>query len=215
MRRLLVTVRSRTTYVMPNRSHGFSATPTYHAWRNMIDRCEKRSTINFQDYGGRGIKVCSRWRESFAAFLEDMGPKPSPGRTSSLDRIDNDGNYEPGNVRWATRIEQARNKRNNRLITINGITRCAAEWCEVSGVPWSMAKSRLRRGWSEERTFSEPPKIKGERNSMAKLTDDAVREIRSLYGDGGVSHRELGEKFGVCGSVIGQVVNRSRWKHVD
>jgi hypothetical protein len=81
----------------------------YTTWRAMIDRCTNRRNAAWRYYGGRGIRVCKRWLASFPAFLADVGPRPSPER--SIDRIDNDGNYEPGNVRWATRIEQNRNKR--------------------------------------------------------------------------------------------------------
>jgi hypothetical protein len=82
----------------------------YNAWANMINRCENPRNKFFSNYGGRGIKVCAEWRESFARFLSDMGKRPSPGH--SLDRIKGDGNYTPLNCRWATRVEQNRNRRN-------------------------------------------------------------------------------------------------------
>ena len=82
--------------------------PLYTTWRGMIDRCTRPSCPNFYRYGGRGIRICDRWRNNFAAFLADIGPRPSPRHT--LDRIDNDGNYEPRNVRWATREEQMGNQ---------------------------------------------------------------------------------------------------------
>ena len=88
---------------------GFSRFPEYVVWAGMIARCEYQKGQNFHRYGGRGITVCERWRKSFLAFLEDMGRRPAPHLT--LDRINNDGNYEPGNVRWATRKEQMSNRR--------------------------------------------------------------------------------------------------------
>lgn len=97
-------VRARAT------THGHTASPTYTAWANMIQRCKNARNKRFKDYGGRGIKVCDRWH-GFTVFLADMGEKP-PGLT--LDRIDNDGNYEPGNCRWATAAEQRANKRARR-----------------------------------------------------------------------------------------------------
>ena len=88
--------------------HGGKGTTEYIAWKNMRKRCSSKSYVYYSHYGGRGIKVCDRWATSFPNFLEDMGKKPSPNH--SLDRIDNDGNYEPSNCRWATKQEQSRNQ---------------------------------------------------------------------------------------------------------
>lgn len=93
---------------------GRNSTATYCVWTSMIQRCENPKSKNFARYGGRGIRVCDRWRDSFEAFLSDMGEKPTSSR-SSIDRIDVNGNYEPSNCRWATPAEQGRNRRNNVL----------------------------------------------------------------------------------------------------
>lgn len=101
-----------------NRTHGKSATPEYHAWHDMGRRCYNHKNQHYKDYGGRGISVCEQWRNSFETFLQDVGLRPTNKHT--LDRIDNDGNYQPGNVRWATQKEQSANKRYRRSNT--GIT---------------------------------------------------------------------------------------------
>lgn len=100
-----------------NATHGMSKTPTYKSWMMMRIRCTNPSYDAYSYYGGRGIKVCDRWLDSFENFLEDMGVRPS-GMT--LDRIDSDGNYEPSNCRWATRKEQVENRLNNVILDVNG-----------------------------------------------------------------------------------------------
>jgi hypothetical protein len=118
--------------------------PERTIWNSMKARCGNPRNAAFSRYGGRGISVCARWRDSFECFLADMGARPSPQH--SLDRIDVDGNYEPGNVRWATCVEQARNKRSSRLVSIDGVTRTVAEWAELNGVDPHPIYHRLDRG---------------------------------------------------------------------
>jgi hypothetical protein len=122
-------------------------TPEYTAWVNMISRCENPKLKHFAIYGGRGIRVCERWRDSYENFLADMGRRPSSGH--SLDRIDGDGNYEPGNCRWATYTEQQRNRGNNVRVTIGGESMTLPEWEERTGIGRSTIKQRIAAGRSE------------------------------------------------------------------
>lgn len=131
---------------MPSPTHRKSGTRTYRIWQLMKNRCHNPDAERFPYYGARGITVCDRWRGSFAAFLADMGEAPDG---TSIDRIDNGGNYEPGNCRWATKTEQNRNTRQNRLLTIFGVTKCVAEWAEESGTRADRIFSRLWNGWPE------------------------------------------------------------------
>lgn len=140
------------------RRQGKKVSAEYNIWVLMIQRCYTPTNNVYHYYGGRGIQVCDRWRESFSAFLDDMGRKPSPRH--SLDRKDNSLGYSPENCRWATRIEQGRNRRNNRLITINGETRTLSEWAELSGVDRSTIGRRLNHGWPSERLLEAARPIK-------------------------------------------------------
>lgn len=130
------------------------SSPTYAAWRRLNAYCNNKNNIHYADYGGRGITVCERWRR-FENFLEDMGV--SPGREFSIDRIDNNGGYSKENCRWATYRQQQRNRRSNRLITLNGVTKTCMEWAEDYGIPPSRLYNRLWWGWEPERALTEPP----------------------------------------------------------
>jgi len=121
-------------------THGKSKTAEYGVWRKMRGRCESPSDARHSYYGARGINVCERWK-SFEAFLADMGERPSP--LHSLDRINVDGNYEPGNCRWATRKEQNRNTRRNVFITFQGEKRIVSEWAEKLGINYQTLCTRL------------------------------------------------------------------------
>ena len=126
----------------------------YSAWRAMISRCYAANNIRFCDYGGRGIKVCSEWLNSFEDFYNHVGPRPSPNH--SIDRIDNDGNYAPGNVKWSTRKEQCNNKHSNHFLTYNNKTMTMAQWCEQTGLPFSTLKKRIYRGWPVDIALTTP-----------------------------------------------------------
>lgn len=132
----------------PGRTHGLTRTPEHAAWQNMLARCERPQHPGYADYGGRGIRVCAAWRDSFDTFLADVGPRPSPRH--SLDRRDNESGYEPGNVRWATATEQQRNSRHNRRVTFRGETMPLVAFCDRVGVPWKRAWGRLELGWTPE-----------------------------------------------------------------
>lgn len=138
----------------PSFRHGHATgglSPEYRTWQAMMQRCHSTTYHSYADYGGRGIKVCARW-QSFENFLADMGLRP-PG--TSLDRWpDNDGNYEPGNCRWATPTEQNRNQRRNVQIEAFGECRSLAEWCHLLGRNRRIVAQRIRRDrWDAERAL--------------------------------------------------------------
>lgn len=126
--------------------HGLTGTVEFSTWTDIQTRCYNQKTKAFSDYGGRGILVCDRWISSFENFLSDMGAKPSVNH--SIERNDVNGNYEPGNCRWATKAEQARNKRNTRFIEINGVTKRLQEWAEQAGLAASVIRLRAKCGVS-------------------------------------------------------------------
>jgi len=130
------------------RKHGRAKTPEYNSWQGMISRCENVNNSDFANYGGRGIRVCERWRESFEAFFADMGPRPTAGH--SVDRVDVNGNYVLDNCRWSTQRQQQRNRRNNRWITAHGITLTLAEWSERTGIRPGVILRRLKIGWKPD-----------------------------------------------------------------
>lgn len=138
-----------------NTTHNRSKTKIFAVWAAMIQRCENPNRPDYERYGGRGVQVCPQWRESFERFYLDMGEPESAGLT--IDRIDNDGDYEPGNCRWATRKQQARNNSRNRFITYQSQTACIQEWSEITGLKAKTLAWRLRMGWSVERALTEIP----------------------------------------------------------
>jgi hypothetical protein len=185
--------------------NGLSTTNEYFAWSSMIQRCYKENAESFPLYGGRGITVCDRWKESFLLFFEDMGTKPSP--THSLDRWPNkNGNYEPTNCRWATRREQSYNRRSNVLFEINGIEKSLEDWCLEYGVPIDPIRGRVskRIGMPILEALTKPIKTNGpikkhvamnQRAAMAKaLLNGETLNIKTCFADFGVTNagREMG-----------------------
>ena len=138
--------------------HGMRHDPIYFTWCSMKQRCYNPNDEKYPDYGGRGIVVCDRWRDSFEAFYEDVSKLPDFKREGyTINRIDNDGNYEPDNVEWADDKTQANNKRNNHLLTYNGKTQTIAQWADELGINQHTLYSRiLTYHWTVERALTTP-----------------------------------------------------------
>lgn len=141
-------------------THGLSHSREWRIWAGMKNRCLNPKVRSYMDYGGRGISVCDRWlngeggRGGFECFYSDMGPRPTPKH--SLERKNNDGNYEPGNVVWATTQEQNLNTRVIKRIQFQGQTLTSHEWSTITGIANSEINKRINRGWSVERALTQP-----------------------------------------------------------
>jgi hypothetical protein len=139
---------SRTTH---GHTIGLTRSPTCSSWHSMLQRCLNPNCTQYQSWGGRGIKVCERWLK-FENFLADMGERPP---NTSIDRYpDHNGNYEPGNCRWATRREQGNNTRTNQFVTVNGVTLTYSEWARAAGISPQAFRKRVKAGWTGERLTS-------------------------------------------------------------
>lgn len=176
--------RAKTKHGHTN-STGYSSR-TYKSWSASIARCENPKHKSYHRYGGRGIVVCSRWRESFEAFLDDMGERP-PGMT--LDRINNDGNYEKGNCRWATSKVQGRSNYQIRLVSAFGQTMPIVDWAEVVGIKQETIAQRLNSGWSEEDALSK-----------------SVSSVRAGWGN-----KDSGPRRRMLASDDGRVMHLAAW----
>lgn len=163
-------------FCLGRKTHGMSKTPTFQCWASMLARCYSEKETSYKNYGARGISVCDSWRMGFANFLTDMGERPS--RTHSIERIDNNGNYEPGNCRWATPAEQARNRRSNIWITYLGETKCANDWARLLGMERTLIESRFHKGWPPEKIFF-AEKWHG---NTAKARDNKANRIITIDG---------------------------------
>jgi hypothetical protein len=161
------------------RTHNCTQHPMYSRWLSMRDRCLNPKSPRYNRYGGRGITICERWlgREGFSNYLKDVGLPPTDGH--SLDRINNDGNYEPRNVRWATRTEQAMNKSSNRVLILNGVSKPLTQWARERGLKPACVNSRLLLGWSVEKAITTP--------SDPKFRNYSVQVIPSTATDTGFS----------------------------
>lgn len=156
---------SREKHTVHGATTGRGMTPEYSAWKAIIARCENPKNKRFLDYGGRGIKITAEWRNNFQKFLTDMGPKPGPGY--SIDRRDNDADYEPGNCRWATSRQQMVNRRNTRMVNTTRGMRPLADLAKECGVPANTLRARLELGWSLSDAMATPVRAKAP-NGTAK-----------------------------------------------
>ena len=162
----------------------------------MCQRCSNMQNRAYGNYGGRGIKVCDRWlgEHGFENFLADMGERPS--KEYSIDRIDVNGNYEPSNCRWATRVQQANNTRKNVWLTHNGETHTLSEWCDIMKFDKKKAHRRYRSGCSFNTVFSA-------QKLSRRFTDEEVRFIRSFNG----GYKE-------CAAVLGKVMTCATYHQI-
>jgi len=127
---------------------------TYSSWTNMVQRCTNPHAPNYKNYGGRGIQVCEMFRESFEAFVMCVGERPGPEFT--IDRIDTNGHYEPGNVRWITRTEQNHNRRDNIHVELEGVTKTVFEWVQELGLAKSTIYKRIAKGMDPKEALTRP-----------------------------------------------------------
>jgi hypothetical protein len=181
----------------------------YSEWRNLIQRCVNKKATNYERYGGRGITVCNEWKESFINFntwAEANGYEDS----LTIDRINNDGSYEPKNCRWITQKEQNRNKSNNNLITYKGKTKCLTDWAVDLGIGCTTLYYRLKRdNWDVELSFFTGI---NEVRSNSVLTKQDANQIRKLHRMQRYSYAEVGKIFEVDRSLVRQVVLNKIWK---
>ena len=197
-----------------NITHGLTGTTTFNIWATMKARCLNANKDSYHRYGGRGISVCDRWL-SFENFLEDMGERPED---MSIERLDNDGNYEPSNCKWVTNHEQSRNKANNRWLEYQGERLILTDWSEKTGLSKQVIHRRLKAGWSVADTLA--VKVNGRRgkkgseNSMAKLTEETVGQIKKLL-LGSVPSKEIAKMYKLGESTISGIKHGHRWSHVE
>ena len=190
--------------------HGGCGTRLYTIWGDMKNRCTYKGAINWHLYGGRGISVCEEWKNDFANF-RDWAIANGYSDELQLDRIDNNGNYEPGNCKWSNRSEQGNNRRTCKYITINGETKTVSEWCRINGVNRSAAYNRIARGWDAEKAVTEKSQV------VKKLTESDVDAIRRNYIPRSKEYgtRPLAKKYGVSFHTIEAIVEGRNWKGVE
>lgn len=193
-------------------AHGMTKTPTHSTWVAMIRRCDGRDKDGRKGYFERGISVCPRWLHSFELFFKDMGERPAG---TTIDRIDNDGDYEPGNCRWATPSQQQRNKGSNRLITYNGMTKCTAEWEEITGINSTTILARLDMGWNVADALTKPIQPHKKASFPSIVIGGKKVKLKDAAKAAGIPYRKALARFEVGLSVeeILHVGKLNRWRN--
>lgn len=178
-------------------NHGLGKTPEYSVWYDMKRRCYNKNNKSYKYYGGRGIQICDRWLESFLNFYKDMGPRPPK---FTIERRDNNKNYEPDNCYWADRKTQANNTSQNRYITYNGETLTVAQWGEKLGLGREIIKDRLRWGWSIEDIMTTP-----------------INDFKNKYEYDGKIYTlsELSLKFNISEKILYDRIHKLKWSIND
>lgn len=186
-----------------SRTHQMSQDRLYRVWNAMIGRCHRPSDRGYKNYGARGIYVCERWRNSFEAFLEDMGYRPFT--EAQLERVDNDGPYSPDNCIWATKEVQCRNTRRTVFLKHDGRCHRLDEWSEITGICVGTIRSRLQRGWSVEKTLTTSVANTGRRLALPEKKRVELKRQARLRTDTG----NIAQEFGVSRSYV-NVLRRSQ-----
>lgn len=163
----------------------------------MRNRCHFENDVNYENYGKRGIAVCAEWRDSFEAFRDwamENGYNPNaPRGECTIDRIDMNGDYEPSNCRWVDIATQANNRRNNRYVTIDGITKTVTEWCRITGVKSSTVYWRIKSGWEPARAVTEPHNREDATKAALKASSKPVIvDGRDIYESTNAAARAIG-----------------------
>ncbi len=183
--------------------HGKFGTRVHKIWDGMVQRCHNENSRDYPNWGGRGIRVCDRWRE-FVNFYEDMG---DPLDGWSLDRIDNNGPYSKSNCRWATWKTQHNNKRNNRFLVFQNQKMTVSQWATITGLTKATLEWRLNNGWSVERALTERPNTYGKEKS--KEVVQAIRKAQQENSLAEKSEKEQPASWRRCPDCIGSGDHRS------
>jgi hypothetical protein len=154
--------------------HGETGSPTWIVWMSMNQRCNNPNHKSYKDYGGRGIKVCERWK-SYENFVADVGYRPAKGL--QLDRIDNERGYEPGNCCWATPRQNCNNRRSSRYLEFGGERLTVAQWADRLAGSRAALKKRIQNGWSVADALTRP--FKAQRNSAIPSADRSIARLAS------------------------------------